>query len=195
MREPKPDEPARCSGATLHSVDGARVASGSRLRRQDGQLKGGSQGDGKGGAVVVLDETRDRGAGLARGLDGRGLRGHARSSPSPIAAARPRRSCTTTLQQEASRKLRLRRLGDGDVAPRSRLYENGHITYMRTDSTTLSETAINAARSLIAERYGKRSTCPDGPARVRLQGQERPGGARGDPSGGRLVPHARAGGS
>ena len=59
---------------------------------------------------------------------------------------------TSTLQQEASRKLRMNpreamRLAQG-------LYENGFITYMRTDSTVLSAQAVDAARAQVAELYG-----------------------------------------
>ncbi|HVZ36127.1 MAG TPA: DNA topoisomerase, partial [Polyangiaceae bacterium] len=60
---------------------------------------------------------------------------------------------TSTLQQEASRKLRFSSARTMRAA--QDLYEGGYITYMRTDSTTLSDTALNAARSLIAELYGK----------------------------------------
>ena len=59
---------------------------------------------------------------------------------------------TTTLQQEASRKLSFSAKYTMGVA--QRLYENGHITYMRTDSTTLSQTAIDAARRQARELYG-----------------------------------------
>ncbi|HSS90029.1 MAG TPA: type I DNA topoisomerase [Streptosporangiaceae bacterium] len=59
---------------------------------------------------------------------------------------------TTTLQQEASRKLGFSAKYTMSVA--QRLYENGHITYMRTDSITLSQTAINAARVQARELYG-----------------------------------------
>ena len=59
---------------------------------------------------------------------------------------------TSTLQQEASRKLRFSSQTTMRVA--QRLYENGYITYMRTDSTTLSETALTAARAQAAELYG-----------------------------------------
>lgn len=59
---------------------------------------------------------------------------------------------TSTLQQEAGRKLRMSSAQAMSTA--QRLYENGFITYMRTDSTTLSQTAIDAARSQIRERYG-----------------------------------------
>jgi DNA topoisomerase I len=59
---------------------------------------------------------------------------------------------TSTLQQEASRKLRFTAQHTMRVA--QRLYENGYITYMRTDSTSLSETAISAARDQARELYG-----------------------------------------
>jgi DNA topoisomerase-1 len=59
---------------------------------------------------------------------------------------------TSTLQQEAGRKLRWSTSVTMRVA--QRLYENGHITYMRTDSTTLSETAIAAARGQARDLYG-----------------------------------------
>ena len=67
---------------------------------------------------------------------------------------------TSTLQQEAGRKL-------GFTARRAmsaaqRLYENGYITYMRTDSTTLSGEALTAARSLIKTKYGAENL-PDSP--------------------------------
>ena len=62
-----------------------------------------------------------------------------------------------------------------------RLYEGGYITYMRTDSTTLSDTAVNAARTQVRELYGP-EYLPDAPRTYASQGQERPGGARGDPA-------------
>jgi len=67
---------------------------------------------------------------------------------------------TTTLQQEASRKLGFSAKHTMSVA--QRLYENGYITYMRTDSVTLSQTAINAARKQAAELYGS-NYVPDAP--------------------------------
>ncbi len=60
---------------------------------------------------------------------------------------------TSTLQQEANYKLRLPAKRTMTIA--QTLYENGFITYMRTDSTTLSAQAINAARTLIDAEYGK----------------------------------------
>ena len=59
---------------------------------------------------------------------------------------------TSTLQQEASRKLRFSAQQTMRMA--QRLYENGYITYMRTDSTSLSESAIAAARDQARELYG-----------------------------------------
>ncbi|MEM1009228.1 MAG: type I DNA topoisomerase, partial [Myxococcota bacterium] len=60
---------------------------------------------------------------------------------------------TSTLQQEASRKLSLS--AKDTMAIAQRLYENGHITYMRTDSVNLSHQAIQAARSAIVKLYGE----------------------------------------
>ena len=66
---------------------------------------------------------------------------------------RPRAPFTTsTLQQEANRKL-----GFGakrTMGAAQKLYENGYITYMRTDSTTLSNEAVSAARSFVQSVYG-----------------------------------------
>ena len=59
---------------------------------------------------------------------------------------------TSTLQQEANRKLNLSSRRTMQIA--QRLYENGHITYMRTDSTNLSKQAISAARKAVRSRYG-----------------------------------------
>ncbi len=67
---------------------------------------------------------------------------------------------TSTLQQEASRKLRMNSQTTMRVA--QRLYENGYITYMRTDSTTLSASAIRAARSQARDLYGAEYV-PDSP--------------------------------
>jgi DNA topoisomerase I len=69
---------------------------------------------------------------------------------------------TSTLQQEASRKLRFSSQTTMRLA--QRLYENGHITYMRTDSVTLSDTALAAARAHASRVYGPQ-TVPDAPRR------------------------------
>lgn len=67
---------------------------------------------------------------------------------------------TSTLQQEANRKLRFSARRTMQVA--QELYENGHITYMRTDSTTLSKQAVDAARTWIVEQYGENHLAPEG---------------------------------
>ena len=69
---------------------------------------------------------------------------------------------TSTLQQEAGRKLRY--TAQRTMSTAQRLYENGYITYMRTDSTNLSETAVAAARRQAAELYGP-DYVPDQPRR------------------------------
>ena len=65
---------------------------------------------------------------------------------------------TSTLQQEAGRKLRFS--SERTMSLAQRLYENGYITYMRTDSTTLSQSAINAARTQARQLYGQEYVHP-----------------------------------
>ncbi|MBX9809129.1 type I DNA topoisomerase [Candidatus Gracilibacteria bacterium] len=67
---------------------------------------------------------------------------------------------TSTLQQEASRKLGYGVKMTMDIA--QRLYQNGHITYMRTDSVNLSDLAIGAARDFITKEYGSEYAMPNG---------------------------------
>jgi len=71
----------------------------------------------------------------------------------PYSSSPPAPFVTSTLQQEANAKLRFSAKHTMSVA--QQLYENGFITYMRTDSTTLSDQALNAARTLIEREYGK----------------------------------------
>jgi DNA topoisomerase-1 len=136
--------------ARLVGLDGRKVASG-RDFGSDGALK--SQD------IVALDESTARA--LASGLTGVEFRVRSveekpyRRSPAPP-------FMTSTLQQEASRKLRWGSQTTMRVA--QRLYENGYITYMRTDSTTLSEAALTAARSQARELYGADSV-PESPRR------------------------------
>ncbi|MFD0361864.1 type I DNA topoisomerase [Nocardia sp. GCM10030253] len=130
----------RTFGARLVNVAGARVATG-RDFGPDGQLKG--------NGVVVLDEARARR--LAAALDGADLVvSSAEAKPYTRKPYPP--FMTSTLQQEAGRKLRF--TSDRTMRVAQRLYENGYITYMRTDSTTLSESAIAAARSQATQLYG-----------------------------------------
>jgi DNA topoisomerase-1 len=141
--------------AKLHSVDGARVARGSDFTAQ-GALKA-STGSTTGGGVVHLD--RSRAEALVQGLHDTEFEVRSvESKPyrrSPYAPFR-----TTTLQQEASRKLGYGASRTMSIA--QRLYENGFITYMRTDSTTLSESAIAAAREQVRELFGS-EYLPDKP--------------------------------
>jgi DNA topoisomerase I len=67
---------------------------------------------------------------------------------------------TSTLQQEASRKLGYGVKTTMDIA--QRLYQNGYITYMRTDSVNLSDLAINTARDFIEKEFGKEYSLPSG---------------------------------
>lgn len=67
---------------------------------------------------------------------------------------------TSTLQQEASRKLGYSVKTTMDIA--QRLYQNGYITYMRTDSVNLSDLAINTARDFIQKEYGPEYALPNG---------------------------------
>src|SRR3954449_6264792 len=133
--------------AKLNSVDGRRVATG-RDFDSLGAVK-------KPDEVLVLDEA---GAGaLATGLRGAQLavssveqKPYTRRPYAPF--------MTSTLQQEAGRKLRFSSERTMSIA--QRLYENGYITYMRTDSTTLSGSAIDAARAQARELYGDAYVSP-----------------------------------
>ncbi|MEV7269790.1 type I DNA topoisomerase [Streptomyces bacillaris] len=128
--------------ARLSAVDGRRIAQG-RDFGPDGQLKAGSA------QTLHLDEANARALAAALADSSFAVRS-VESKPyrrSPYAPFR-----TTTLQQEASRKLGFGAKATMQVA--QKLYENGFITYMRTDSTTLSDTAVAAARAQVTQLYG-----------------------------------------
>ena len=145
-----PDAIPRAFGARLVNVDGRRVATG-RDFGSDGQLKR-SDGD-----MLIIDEAH-------AGRLGEALAAAPLTVSSVEEKPYTRRPyppfMTSTLQQEASRKLRFS--AERTMRTAQRLYENGYITYMRTDSTTLSETAIAAARAQARELYGERFV-HDGP--------------------------------
>jgi DNA topoisomerase-1 len=133
----------------LVAVDGDRVATG-RDFDSSGRLKGTSTN-----AARALDEASARR--LAEALEGRDLvvesvesKPYTRKPYAPF--------MTSTLQQEAGRKLRFS--ADRTMRSAQRLYENGYITYLRTDSTTLSESAIAAARAQARELYGDAYVSP-----------------------------------
>ncbi|MBD3924451.1 type I DNA topoisomerase [Nocardioides cavernae] len=135
--------------AKLYSLDDVRVARGADFDNT-GELKGKAQrahlsrADAEALAAGLSDTTYD-----VRSVESKPYR------RSPYAPFR-----TTTLQQEASRKLGMSASVTMSVA--QRLYENGFITYMRTDSTTLSDAAVGAARDQVRELYGA-EYLPDSP--------------------------------
>ncbi len=104
------------------------------------------------------------------------LQSHQRRSQAVYRATRPPFT-TSTLQQEANRKLGF--TAQRTMSAAQRLYENGYITYMRTDSTTLSKEAIGAARDLVRSEYGAELSSSRRSG-LQGQGQERPGSSRGD---------------
>jgi DNA topoisomerase-1 len=125
--------------ARLVSLDGQRVATG-RDFGPDGKLRG---------EASQLDEAAARG--LAERLEGASFH-VARLERKPYVRRPSPPFMTSTLQQEASRKLRYSAQTTMRLA--QRLYENGYITYMRTDSTTLSESALTAAREQASSLFG-----------------------------------------
>ena len=136
-------------GAKLLELDGKRVATG-RDFDDTGALA-------KPDSTVVLDEAA---AGkLVQSLDGADF--SVRSvEPKPYRRRPSPPFMTSTFQQEAGRKLSM----SSAMAMRAAqsLYEKGLITYMRTDSTTLSSTAVNASRGVITSEFGEQFL-PDEP--------------------------------
>ena len=128
-------------GMAATAVDGYRVATGRDF---------GADGKPTSTDVVILDEPAARR--LAGGLEG------ATAEVTSVTAKPYRRRpaapfITSTLQQEAGRRLRLSASAVMRIA--QSLYEQGFITYMRTDSVTLADVALKAARAEAAERYGE----------------------------------------
>ncbi|MEO6885686.1 MAG: type I DNA topoisomerase [Jatrophihabitantaceae bacterium] len=136
---PKPGDPATFT-ATLASVDDMRLASGRDFDAATGLAPAN---------VLHLDEAGARGlaarlVGCQFAVQGVEEKPYRRRPYAPF--------MTSTLQQEAGRKFRWSSQVVMRVA--QKLYENGFITYMRTDSTNLSATALSAARSQARELYG-----------------------------------------
>ncbi len=132
--------------ATMTHYAGIRLATGRDFDPDTGMLKDGLEA---GKDVLLLSEAKAKD--LAETLPGApwrvsdvNIRQQKRSPYAPF--------ITSTLQQEASRKLNLSARRTMQVA--QKLYENGFITYMRTDSTNLSQEAVDAARRTVGERYG-----------------------------------------
>jgi DNA topoisomerase-1 len=145
--QPAAPDDARPFATSLTTVDGSKLAVG-RDFDSDGRPKR---------DVVVLDQGRAEA--LATELGG------TQATVSSVERKPYRRRpaapfMTSTLQQEAGRKLRFSAARAMSAA--QALYEQGFITYMRTDSTSLSETALEAARTEIRERFGA-DNLPDAP--------------------------------
>ena len=153
--------------ARLVSVDGRRVAQG-RDFAPTGELRNAELLYLSGQASDLGSNTGQIPPGVVHRLGAGELAGRLGGVPFSVKSVerKPYRRSpyapfrTTTLQQEASRKLGFSAKYTMSVA--QRLYENGHITYMRTDSITLSQTAINAARVQARELYGAEYV-PDAP--------------------------------
>lgn len=129
--------------ADLTHLDGKRLASGKDFDENTGKLKKPKQ------VVLLDDETAGK---LRDDLDeadwkvAEVKKNRQKRNPSPA-------FITSTLQQEANRKLNFSAKRTMGVA--QKLYENGYITYMRTDSARLSGQAINAARNAVKDEYGE----------------------------------------
>lgn len=134
--------------AKLIALAGTKVANGSDFDPDTGQIIAGRN-------VVLLNETQARE--LLERLTGKPWTvTDIEERPTTRKPAPP--FTTSTLQQESNRKLRLSARDTMRVA--QNLYEQGYITYMRTDSVHLSEQAIAAARSCVEQMYGKNYLSP-----------------------------------
>lgn len=133
--------------AGLVSVEGRRLPSGKDFDDATGKLKDPS--------LLLLDEA------AARGLVARIATADFRITGLDVKpfTEKPKPPFTTsTLQQEANRKLGFTARRTMNTA--QSLYENGYITYMRTDSTTLAQVAVDAARDLVRSEYGAKYLHP-----------------------------------
>jgi DNA topoisomerase I len=149
-------ENGRAIAATLTQLDGVRLASGRDFDEKTGRLKTDLA---PGRDVVRLDEA----AATELAADLKGARWRVADLDTRDESRRPAPPFTTsTLQQEASRKLGWSARDTMRVA--QGLYERGHITYMRTDSTNLAAEALDAIRATVGDRYGG-DHLPDAPRR------------------------------
>ena len=133
--------------ADLVQVDGKRVVTAKDFDPNTGAVKTGTK---KADAQTLLDEvTAKRIEEAVRASEAKVTsveeKGFVTSPQAPYV--------TSTLQQDANSKLRFQARHTMRVA--QQLYENGFITYMRTDSTVLSDEAKSAARAMIVERFGE----------------------------------------
>ena len=127
--------------ARLATLGGKRLATGKDFNPDTGEFTN--------GGAVLLDGKRAQSLAdtLAKSswtVTATETKDFTQSPPPPFT--------TSTLQQEGLRKLRFSARRTMQIA--QRLYENGHITYMRTDSTTLSDQALRASRHQVEQLYG-----------------------------------------
>jgi len=127
--------------ARLVTLGGKRLATGKDFNPDTGEFTN--------GGVVLLDGKRA--TSLAETL-GKSSWTVTATETKDFTQSPPPPFTTSTLQQEGLRKLRFSARRTMQVA--QRLYENGHITYMRTDSTTLSDQAMKASRHQVGQLYG-----------------------------------------
>ena len=128
--------------ATLVSVDGRRIPSGKDFDSATGQIKDPS--------FMLLDETGAQQ--LLQKLQ-TGTFAVTKMQVKPYTQKPAAPFTTSTMQQEANRKLGF--TARRTMSAAQSLYENGYITYMRTDSTSLAKVAVDAARELVGEEYGQ----------------------------------------
>ena len=126
---------------TLVSVDGKKLPSGKDFDQSNGKLKN--------DALLLMDGEAAKSL-LDRIRTGEFRVASVEEKPYTTKPSAP--FTTSTLQQEANRKLGFTARRTMQVA--QSLYENGHITYMRTDSTNLSKLAVEEARNLVNSEYG-----------------------------------------
>ncbi|MEC7355821.1 MAG: type I DNA topoisomerase [Planctomycetota bacterium] len=128
--------------ATLVSVDGRKIPSGKDFDSATGQIKD--------PGFMLMDET---GAQQLLQKLKTGTFAVTKMQVKPYTQKPAAPFTTSTMQQEANRKLGF--TARRTMSAAQSLYENGYITYMRTDSTSLAKVAVDAARELVGEEYGK----------------------------------------
>ncbi len=134
--------------AVLIALGGTKVATGSDFDSTTGRITAGRN-------VVLLNEAEA--AALRTRLEGKPWT-VTEMEERPVTRKPAPPFTTSTLQQESNRKLRLTARDTMRVA--QNLYEQGYITYMRTDSVHLSDQAITAARNCVEQKYGKEYLSP-----------------------------------
>ena len=164
--------------ADLVQLNGKRLATGKDFDESTGKLS-------KPDSVVLLDEKQA--SSLKEALENRAgwtvtdleTNIQERSPGAPFT--------TSTLQQEANRKFGFS--AKDTMRTAQKLYEEGYITYMRTDSTTLSGQAINAAREAVVSMYGEEYLYKSVRS-YNKKSQRRAGSPRSDPAGRKRIPRS-----